>query len=144
MDYQGACHCGAISYTYRTNLPVEDWSVRACQCSFCRGHGAVCTSDPQGSVQFSLAQPSEVSHYRFAKSTADFLVCRRCGVYVGAIIAVAHQSYGIVNLNALRTRLATLPAPAPVSYDGESADLRVGRRQTRWTPAQIHENAARS
>lgn len=50
--FEGACHCGAIGYLYRTALDPERWNVRACQCSFCRAHAARTTSDPAGSVQF--------------------------------------------------------------------------------------------
>jgi hypothetical protein len=39
MLYQGECHCGAIGYTYRTELAPEQWPIRSCQCSFCRMHG---------------------------------------------------------------------------------------------------------
>ncbi len=133
--YSGACHCQAVSYVYSTDLPVTDWPVRACQCSFCRSHGAVCTSDPLGSVEFSAKEPPGVNRYRFGQNTADFLICRQCGVYVGAVITTAGGTYGIVNLDALSETPAGLPAPEPVSYEGEAAGSRCSRREERWTPA---------
>ena len=52
IEYLARCHCGVLTARYRTAVAPEDWSVRACQCSFCRGHGAQMTSDPAGSLEF--------------------------------------------------------------------------------------------
>ncbi len=134
-QYSGACHCAAISFAYYTNAVPAEWSVRACQCSFCRRHGAICTSDPTGSVEFTINEPAELKRYRFGMNTADFLICRQCGVYVGAVITTAGGTYGIVNLNVLDEMPDGLRAPEPVSYEGEAADSRSSRREERWTPA---------
>ena len=134
--YEGACHCGAISYVYRTALPVSRWQVRACQCSFCRTHAALTTSDPAGSVEFQFARPEALHAYRFALKSADFLLCRNCGTYLAARIATPRGSYAVVNLRALRAPLPELPAAQAMVYDAESLDARIARRETRWTPAQ--------
>lgn len=132
-SYSGQCHCGAIGFTYSTDLAPGSWSVRECQCSFCRAHGARCTSDSAGSVQFSFPKPDDLVRYRFALRTADFLLCRRCGVYIGSVITTTRGSFGIVNLN-------TFVAPAGIAgseafrYDGESVEGRVSRREENWTP----------
>jgi len=85
--FEGECHCGAIGYVYLTAIAPESWNVRACQCSFCRAHAVRTTSDPSGSVQFTERLRGALHPYRFGQMTADFLVCRTCGVYVGASIA---------------------------------------------------------
>lgn len=132
-SYEGQCHCGAIGFEYATGLPPERWSVRACQCSFCRAHGARCTSDPRGSVRFTLSKPETLVRYRFALRTADFLLCRRCGVYLGAVLSSPRGSFATLNLNALLApRLE--PSCKSVSYDSESPQERVARREARWTP----------
>ena len=83
-SYEGSCHCGAIGWTYRTELDPSRWPVRSCQCSFCRRHATRCTSDPAGSAEFSIADAEALHRYRFGLQTAEFLMCRRCGVYIGA------------------------------------------------------------
>lgn len=134
VEYEGRCHCGAIGWLYATELPPRQWQVRACQCSFCRSHRARCTSDPEGSLRFLIRDPEQVSRHRFALGTADFLVCRRCGAYAGAVLEADGRSFGIVNLDLLASPVDALPAARPTSYDSESVDDRVGRRQKRWTP----------
>jgi len=133
-DYTGSCHCGAIGYTYRSSTNPQQWSIRACQCSFCRAHDALSTSDPGGQIAFTAARPELLQKYRFGLKTADFLLCRECGVYIGAMIASAGGVFGIVNVHALLDTPANLAATAPISYDGEDVGGRVTRREERWTP----------
>ena len=132
-DYRGECHCGAIGFRYQTRLQPEQWSVRACQCAFCRAHGALSTSDPDGGIEF-FADDGALQRYRFALRTADFLLCRQCGVYVGAVIEVGDKRYGIVNVRALVEPPEEVSGAAPVTYDGEGVSGRVERRSERWTP----------
>jgi hypothetical protein len=132
--FEGACHCGAIGYVYRTALSPERWNVRACQCNFCRAHAARTTSDPAGSVQFRVRTRGALHNYRFGQMTADFLVCRKCGVYLGAAISTPQGDYGIVNINALQPMPAGLPEAVAAVYEGETAEQRVARRRARWTP----------
>jgi hypothetical protein len=133
--YLGTCHCGAIGYAYYTDEPSAAWSVRACQCSFCRRHGAVSTSDPAGAVELRIKQPAELNRYRFGLKTADFLICRRCGTYIAAVVATPSGDRASVNLNALEDTPRDLPLAEPVDYDGEaSPEERLRRREARWTP----------
>lgn len=132
--FEGACHCGAISFAYRTPARPGEWSVRACQCTFCRAHMALTTSDPSGSVEFFERSAGAMNRYRFGQRTADFLVCRNCGVYLGAVISTGRGRFGIVNVNALRGRPAGLPAAVAADYGSESVEQRVARREQRWTP----------
>lgn len=134
LSYEGRCHCGAIGFTYRTALPGERWSIRACQCTFCRLHDALSTSDPQGGLAFSIREPGPLQRYRFGGRTADFLLCRRCGVYVGAQMLAGDHALGIVNVHALLEPPSGLPPAVAMSYDGESARERQVRRMQRWTP----------
>lgn len=134
MNFQGRCHCGAIGFDYQTARPPADWSVRACQCSFCRAHAALSTSDPAGLLAFDSAQPARLERYRFGLKTADFLLCNRCGVFLGATIAAARGRYGIINVNALTALPALIAQPQRMSYEGESVAERSLRRAQRWTP----------
>ncbi|MGQ0750931.1 MAG: GFA family protein [Betaproteobacteria bacterium] len=132
--FEGACHCGAIGYVYRTAMDPESWNVRACQCSFCRAHAVRTTSDPAGSVQFRERVRGTLHHYRFGQMTADYLVCRKCGVYIGAEISAPEGRYGIVNINALQPVPARLPEAVAAVYEAETAEQRIARRRERWTP----------
>ena len=134
MEYRGTCHCGAIGFEYRTRIDPGDWSIRACQCSFCRAHDALSTSDPDGKLAFTAKDVTSLQRYRFGLGTADFLLCRNCGVYIGAAIDSGHGAYGIVNTHALDPAPPGLADPAPISYDEENTEGRVSRRGKRWTP----------
>lgn len=132
--YTGACRCGALGYRYTTELAPADWTVRACDCSFCGRHGAVCTSDPSGSVEIVVNDTTALERYRFGLATADFLLCRRCGDYVAAVIETSHGSRAIVNLKLLQNYPPDLPPPRPVSYGDETREIRIRRREAQWTP----------
>ncbi len=133
-DFTGSCHCGDIGFTFRTAIELPDWSIRACQCSFCRAHGAQSTSDPAGQISFIASRIESLQKYRFGLRTADFLLCRECGVYIGAVIASAGSAFGIVNVRALKETPDDLANIATISYDAEDVDGRVSRREERWTP----------
>jgi len=133
-SFEGGCHCGALRFSFETALPVERWSVRACGCTFCRAHGASTTSDPSGRLSFRVNRNEALQRYRFGLMTADFLLCSRCGVYVGAQIETARGAFGIINTLALIPVPAGLPAAATADYGAESTSERVARREQRWTP----------
>jgi hypothetical protein len=131
--FEGRCHCGAIGFIFRTSQPPDRWAVRACQCSFCRGHGARTISDPQGSVTFQIAETSKLRRYRFGTRSSDFLICGNCGVYVAALLTSNNGQFATLNINAIRAAL-NVPEAVPVSYEGESGEQRQARREKRWTP----------
>jgi hypothetical protein len=133
-NFRGGCHCGALAFSFETALQVSQWSVRACQCGFCRAHGARTTSDPAGRLTFHVRSAEALQRYRFGLRTADFLICRRCGVYVGAQIKAAHGAFGIVNTLAMLPVTEELPTARWVDYGSEDASKRIERREQRWTP----------
>ena len=117
-----------------TDVTPARWSVRACQCAFCRKHDALSTSDPSGSLEFACDDPDSLKRYRFALRTADFLLCRECGVYVGATIETPTGRFGIINTHALDALPEDVADVGAISYDGEDETGRVRRREERWTP----------
>ena len=131
--FEGRCHCGAIGFIFRASQPPVQWAVRACQCSFCRGHGARTISDPQGSVTFQIAEASNLRRYRFGTRSSDFLICGNCGVYVAALLTSSNGQFATLNINTIRAPL-DVPEAVPVSYEGESGEQRQSRREQRWTP----------
>jgi hypothetical protein len=133
---RGRCPCGALGFEYRTERPVGEWPVRACQCSFCTKHGAAYTSDPAGSVRYTHADPTRLTRYRFGHHTADFVFCGRCGGYLGAVTEEGGQALIVLNLRAFDPPVEGLPAAQPMSYEGETTGDRFTRRASRWTPVQ--------
>ncbi|HEY0480536.1 MAG TPA: NUDIX domain-containing protein [Kofleriaceae bacterium] len=134
MIYLGACHCGALGFAYETALAPSAWPIRACACGFCRSHGAATTSDPAGTLELTCRDAEQRVRYRFGLRTADFWLCRTCGVYLGA--ATADGRFGLVNTRALVDRSLALSPPQAMSYDGETAASRIERREQRWTPVR--------
>ena len=133
-SFRGSCHCGNVEIVFESALKAEELPVRACACSFCRRHGALSTSDPKGSVKIAIHDSSRLIRYRFGLKTADFLICKRCGVYLAAVMAAGGKSYAVVNINTLDFRERFRKEPATVSYDGESEAERIARRKANWTP----------
>src|SRR5262245_13235631 len=133
-SHEGICHCRAIGFVYRTALEPRDWFIRACQCSFCRAHGALATSDPLGSLEFIEHVPGALNRYRFGRKTADFLICRVCGGYIGAAMQSGGRGFGIINVRVLPLPLEELREPQRMDYEGEESAERIARREKRWTP----------
>ena len=131
-EFPGKCHCGAIGFVYRTGTEPACWTIRACQCSFCRAHDALSTSEPGATIEFFAHQAEQLQRYRFGLRTADFLLCRECGVYVGAVIDTSKGRFGIINVHALTEAPHDLADIAPISYDQENVAGRVSRREDRW------------
>jgi hypothetical protein len=134
LELEGGCHCGAIAYSYRTSIPPRRWSVRQCQCRFCRAHGVRSTSDPVGEISFRFDRPEFLRRYRFALRTADFLICKECGTFVAAVMLSGRGASGVINLNTLRAVPPGTPEGKPVNLDDESVEQRKARRVAVWTP----------
>ncbi len=139
---QGGCHCGNIGISYRTGVSPAATKVRACQCSFCRKHAARAVSDPDGHAEISVRDPAALRRYRFGLGIAEFFICKRCGVYVAAVMTEGDQSFATVIVNALDAHERFSQPATPADYDTEDATARRRRRRTRWTPATVRIEGA--
>jgi hypothetical protein len=92
--------------------------------------------DPAGSVEFQAA-PGALSRYRFGLGITDFLLCARCGTYVGTMMEDEGRTIGVVNVNALDIRDTFDPAPPLRVYDGEDAERRRARRRKFWMKTTV-------
>ena len=135
-EFAGSCHCGSVQVLLQSNMTPEEMRVGRCGCSFCRRHGARTMGDPRGAVTFR-ATPGSLRRYRFGLGITDYLVCGRCGTYVGAVMDDAGRAIGIVNVNALDSRDTFDPAPPLHDYDGEDEARRRARRRKFWMPATV-------
>jgi len=132
--FAGGCHCGNLSFVFEATAPLESLGLRTCMCSFCRAHGARNTSDPNGTIRISVRDGARLERYRFGLKTSDFLICRTCGVYIGAHLPHPGGGWFTVNVNAFDDK-PSLDVPfEPHVFDAENAKARVSRREGRWTP----------
>jgi hypothetical protein len=131
----GRCHCGNLEVIFEARTPAHDLVVRSCTCSFCRRHGARCVSDPAGAVRIRVHDPALLLRYGFGLRTAEFLVCRRCGVYLGAVMPVGDSAVATINVNTFDPPHPFQRDGVPMDYGRESEPERRARRAARWTPA---------
>lgn len=135
--YQGQCHCGALKVEYESAVDPADTTVRECQCSFCRMHGAKAVSDPAGTLRFTEQTQGTLQRYRFGLNTADFIVCKTCGAYMGVILTDGDTGYGVVNIRTLADGAKFTADPTAADYDAETTAARIARRKAKWTPVEI-------
>jgi len=138
MEFTGGCHCGNLRVHLRLTLSPSKTALRSCRCSFCRAHATRTVSDPNGVFEVWADDWSEVQPYRFGSRTADYLVCRRCGVYIGAVCMTQAGLRAVVNTNSLAKRDVFTQDPAQPDYDGEEPSARLARRAANWTPTVLH------
>ena len=132
MLINGRCHCGNISFTLDWSPDPVEINARVCGCSFCTRHGGAWTSKPGASLRLSLADEALVSRYAFGTRTAEFLVCRRCGVVPAVTSTIDGRLYAVVNVNTFENVDPAIVRRAPSSFEGEVTDARLGRRMRVW------------
>jgi hypothetical protein len=137
MDHSGGCHCGNIHVLLRLSKPPENNPVRTCTCSFCRSHNPGMISDPSGLLEVSADNWSLVELYRFGTRTADFLICRRCGVFIAAISDLETTPCGVVNVNCLEDRSRFIAPVTMHEFQSETIGARIARRAANWMPAVV-------
>jgi len=73
---------------------------------------------------------SLVERYRFGTRTCDFLICRRCGVFIAAVAKMAEGVRAVVDVNCLNDRVRFTSAPTMHEFQGETirVDCRVALR----------------
>ncbi len=138
MEHGGGCHCGNLRLRLHLTRPPTEYATRSCSCSFCRAHATRTVSDPLGRVEIRASDWSRVERYRFGSGTADFLLCRTCGVYIGAVCETATGARAVTNVNSLTDRAAFPPASSFPNHDEEAVEARLARRAANWTPAVVH------
>lgn len=96
-NLKGGCHCGNIVVEMALPRAPEQYSPRACDCDFCRKHGAAYLSDPQGSLVIRVQDQRQVGAYRQGSGIAECMLCRNCGMLVGVVYRAEGQLYATVN-----------------------------------------------
>ena len=120
----GQCHCGSVRVEIE-GVAVADLPMRACQCGFCRRHGAISTSHPDATITFA------------GQRLSNFLICADCGCYVGSAAEIDGAWYAILNIRGVDLPGFDGRDPQPMVYDGETPEERTARRKARWSPATL-------
>jgi hypothetical protein len=79
-----------------------------------------------------------VERYRFASGTAEYLLCKTCGVYIGAVCETEQGMRAVTNVNSLTDRADFPPVSAFPDHAEETVAARIARRMANWTPAIVH------
>lgn len=74
-----------------------------------------------------------MQRYRFGHGTADFVLCRHCGVFAFAIAVVEGGCYAVTNLNLALDRDRALPETFLEALN-ENESERAARRRRNWAP----------
>jgi hypothetical protein len=100
-NLSGGCHCGNILLELELSQPPKTYSPRACDCTFCRKHGAAYISDAQGSLRIQIRAELDSRMYRQGSGLAECLLCANCGVLVGVLYRDDGQVYAAVNAKVI-------------------------------------------
>jgi hypothetical protein len=129
--FGGGCYCGNIHLEVTLPREPSAYRPRACDCDFCQKHGAAYVSDPQGSLVIRTQDERETARYRQGSGLAELLLCRTCGVLVGALYSGEGRLCASVNFKALDCR-ADFGAEQAVSPKKLAADEKIKRWQDLW------------
>ena len=95
-------------------------------------------ADREGLFEVWADDWSLVENYRFGTRTCDFLICRRCGVFIAAVSEMAAGARAVVNVNCLSDRERFTALYAVHDFEGETIEIRSARRAANWMPALLH------
>ena len=133
----GSCHCGNIHFTLDWPASGPTIPVRACGCDHCKKHRGVWTSHPDGRFRLSIADQYQAAEYQFGTKTADFHVCKTCGIVPIVTCVIDGSRYAVVNVNTFDNVDRSELAEAPTDFEGEGTADRLARRRRNWTPEHV-------
>lgn len=73
--YTGSCHCGAVSFTAKTDLR----RAITCNCSMCRRAGTILAFLPAADFRLETSEDA-LTDYQFNKKVIHHLFCKTCGI----------------------------------------------------------------
>ena len=122
----GGCHCGNVRVDLELAREPGTYHPRACDCDFCRKHGAAYVSDPQGSLHIRIQDVSRMGNYRQGSGVAECIFCRNCGVLIGALYRSEGQIWGVINARIVagQTSFGTEEVTSPKALSGTEKEKR--------------------
>lgn len=128
---KGGCHCGNVLVDVELAGRSGTYNPRACDCDFCRKHGAAWVSDSKGSLLIHIQDERETRRYRQGGGNADILVCRNCGVVVCVTYRGEEGIWAAVNARALDAKFDVEQLVSPKAL----SDIdKVSRWRKLWFP----------
>jgi hypothetical protein len=127
----GACHCRNILLDLQLTREPASYHPRACDCAFCRKHGAAYISDAQGSLRIRINDQHRSGTYRQGSELAEMLLCTHCGVLIGALYRAEGQIYATVNVRVIEGA-ESFGVEQEVSPHKLSPDAKVSRWKQLW------------
>ena len=94
-------------------------------------------TDPAGHLAIHATHEDTFGRYAFGLRTAEYLICKTCGVYGAAVSTCESEPRGIAIVSCLDEHRQFTSEPIAVEYDAENRDDRVQRRRKRWTPVTM-------
>jgi hypothetical protein len=73
-----------------------------------------------------------VAHYAFGTRTADFHICRTCGVFPLVTCDLDGRRYAVVNVNTFEGVDPEELVRSSADFEGESVGDRLARRRRNW------------
>lgn len=126
---EGGCHCGNIRYRFYTVCSPQQLAYRVCGCSFCRKHGVVYTSDPQGRLELDYSGATNT--YQFASKDVEFVSCASCGIMTHVLCRSDAKLFAALNTNTFDT----IPSNRHITtknFAQESREAAMQRRYQHW------------
>jgi hypothetical protein len=133
----GSCHCGNMRFRFEWPEPGSPIPVRACGCDLCSKHKAVWTSHPNGRLSLAIADNAQINRYRFGTRTADFHVCKVCGVMPVTTCIISSRTFSVVNIHSFSEIDASRYVERKTDFEGETVASRLARRERTWTPVDL-------
>src|SRR5277367_974453 len=96
-ELTGGCRCGNVSVRVTLGRQPNEYVPRICDCDFCTRFGAAYLSDSDGSLTIQIKDAGATERVRQGDRLVDCLVCRTCGVLVGALYEDGAHLFGVVN-----------------------------------------------
>lgn len=132
-ENSATCHCGAITLSWSPSFDLADTPTRTCGCSFCLRHDPVYFADPQSEITLTCDEDC-LTRYRFGQKTADFLICKSCGCFLGAVAETSAGQRGVFNARGFQITPLLERSVAIADYENEDMSTRNDRRARNWSP----------
>src|SRR5262249_54105876 len=132
VSLAGGCHCGNIRLTLSGIAEGAKLAVRECGCSFCQKHGGLWMGPAGARLSVAIERPAEGTRYAFGTRTADFHVCRVCGVVPVVTSVIAERLYAVVSVRAFEGVAPERLERRAVDFEGEEMSERLARRTRNW------------
>ena len=133
----GGCHCQNIRYTATIPFAIDELAIRSCPCGYCRLHGGIYGAHPDMSVEVDVKISQEVTKYRFASCTTDFMICKKCGIIAIVTDEIDSQHYALLRINTLDDPIVRKEIPI-VNNEGEDSKARRERRKAKWAKCKFN------